>query len=320
MISIISFAILLGLFNSLDLCLTPKRKGAFTRQFISIITISIPAVYQAVLSTTSFDNNEFAKLWFNYFYLTYLLTILLTFSIILLFVYSPLNSKLKSSDRYHIFTFFDFLFNGYYSFKKEFDAQFILQNQAKIGVNPNEIHNELRDSIPRFIREIYSTVDNDDFEGYVGYVLFGFVQQFLSETDARFTLRQLNTVTNKMEAVFTTRSESLPGPIPLNKKNLINKSMKEGIPLLYSRNESEHFHTKNKSLKKGIYDDYVSYCILKTHDNKPFYSICLDVKGDRAVNRIHTLVDSNIFTLICNAIAERILNDINWSEYGNQKN
>lgn len=311
MTSVIALAILLGLLNSLDLCLTPKRKGAFTRQFISIITVSIPALYQAVLLTASLENNAFAKLWFDYFYSTYLLTILITFIITLIFVFKPLNKKLKSTDRYHVFTFFDFLFKGYYEFKKEYDSLFKEQNQAKIGLHPNEIHNDLKDSIPRFINEIYSTVEYNDFEGYLGYVLFGFVQQFLSETDARFTLRQLNPKTNKMEAVFTTRTDSTPGPIPLNKKKLITKSMKEGVPLIFSRNESEHYRTRNKSLEKGLYDDYVSYCILQTDDNKPFYSICLDVKGDTAVNRIHTLVDSNIFTLICNPIAERILIDLN---------
>jgi len=311
MISVIALAILLGLFNSLDLCLTTKRKGAYTRQFISIITVSIPALYQAVLTTANLENNVFAKLWFDYFYSTYLLTILITFTVAYLLVFRPLNNKLKSTDRYHVFTFLDFLFKGYYEFKKEYDSLFKEQNQAKIGVHHNEIHSDLRDSIPRFINEIYSTVDYNDFEGYLGYVLFGFVQQFLSETDARFTLRQLNPDTNKMEAVFTTRTDSMPGPIPLNKKNLINKSMREGVPIIFSRNESDHYQTKNKSLKKGFYDDYVSYCILQTDDNKPFYSICLDVKGDTAVNRIHALVDSNIFTLICNPIAERILIDLN---------
>ena len=273
--------------------------------------VSIPAIYQSVLKTTSLDNNSFANLWFDYFYVTYFISILLSFFITIFFIYRPLNKKLKSTDKYYIFTFFDFLFNGYNEFKKKFDKIYTEQNQAKIEVDTNEIHKNLQDSIPKFITEIFYTMDTEDFEGYIGYVLFGFVQQFLSETDARFTLRQLNPESNQMEAVFTTRSDTTPGPIPLHKKNLISKSMSAGTPLIYSRNESNHYSTKNKSLQKGLYDDYVSYCILKTDDDKPFFSICLDVKGDKAVNRIHTLVDSNIFTLICEPIAEKIYANLN---------
>ncbi len=206
------------------------------------------------------------------------------------------------------YTFFDFLFRGYKDFKKDFDE--LLSKHDKYGLE-KEVHYELKESIPKYISDIFSASEDEDFEGFIGFILLGFVHQFLSETDARFTLRQINEEQTKMETIFTTREDSIPGSIPINKKNLIKRSMNLGVPLLYSRNKDHHYNTRNKSLKRGIYDEYVSYCLLKTGDNKPYFSICLDVKGEIAVNRVRTLVDSNYFTLICNLIAERIYKELN---------
>ncbi|WP_394701069.1 hypothetical protein [uncultured Acetobacteroides sp.] len=213
----------------------------------------------------------------------------------------------NKSDR--LFTFFDFLYKGYYSFQSDLEATF---KEANVNTDKNEeslikIHQNLREDIIEFINEIYETIDDADIDGYIGYVLFGFVQKFLSECDARFTLRRLDSSQNKMVAIFSTREDIHPGDIDLRKKNLISLSLNLNKPVIYSENMKNHYKTSNNSIHKGKYEDYVSFCLLKTVDNKPFYSICLDVKGENAKKRMKAFVDSLVFDVICSAIALKFI-------------
>ena len=78
--------------------------------------------------------------------------------------------------------------------------------------------------------------------------------------------------------------------------------MRTKKPEIYSKNKQHHYDTR-KSLKEKKYDDYVSYCILSDEKkNIPLLSANLDVKGPRSVKRMRVLVESSIFTIICDTI------------------
>jgi hypothetical protein len=317
MVTIISLGIVFGAFFSFDLFFSAKRQGTFVRQLISLITVSIPAIYNAIFQTIKPTDNTFSELWFTYFYLSFVLTLFVFFFIALVLIYIPLMNKIERNKSEKLFTFFDFLYKGYSSFKNDLEKTF--EEDGKYRESKEDtiifIHNDLRPELIEFITETYETIEDSDIDGYLGYVLYGFVQRFMGECDARFTLRQLNSEKTKMITRFTTREDAMPGDIDISKKNMIKKSMELGKPLIYSENPTIHFKTTNNSIKKGVYEDYVSYCLLKTTDGKPYYSICLDVKGENAKKRMKAFVDSLIFDIICNAITLKILKNID-----NEKN
>lgn len=166
---------------------------------------------------------------------------------------------------------------------------------------------DMRDSVIDFVSEIYWAYDLEDHDliEFLTLVLTKFINNFIGINDARFTIRQYNDETDCMDTLITTRQDAIPGPIPLNKPNLITESAIQNKPLIYSENKHLHFNTSNNSIKKGVYQDYVSYCLLETNENKPIYSICLDVKNPTAINRMKALVHSLVFEIICVPIIEK---------------
>lgn len=179
-----------------------------------------------------------------------------------------------------------------------------------------EYQEDMRESVMNFISDLYWNYDLEEsgLKEYVILVLTKFIHQFIGINDARFTLRQYNPSTNSMESLISTRQDAIPGAIPMNCENLISESAKKDKPLIYSENKEFHFTSKNKSIDKGIYHDYVSYCLLETENNEPMFSICLDVKNQTPINRMKAMVHSLIFEIICIPIIEKILIEIDKTE------
>ena len=58
MITIISLGLVFGAVFSFDLFFSAKRQGTFVRQLITLITVSVPAIYNAVFQTSSFTSAD----------------------------------------------------------------------------------------------------------------------------------------------------------------------------------------------------------------------------------------------------------------------
>ena len=313
-LTIIILGAIFGLFFSFDLFISPKRNGTFIRQFVCIITTSIPAIYNAVFMEVSLEDNSFPYLWIKLFYPSFACVLLLSILISYIFIYNKLINQIEINKSNKLFTYLDFIYKGYHLFKKDLEDTFKEEHENRKIAKDTEISqtlNKLRIELVKYISDIYQTIDDADIDGYMGFVLYGFVRKFMGECDARFTIRQLDLETNKMYTVFTTKGELKPGDINIKKNNLITKSIKLGKPILYSENKKSHFKTINNSIAKGIYDDYVSYCLLKTEDGRPYYSICLDVKGEYAKQKLKVFVDSLVIEIICNAITLKLIKKIN---------
>lgn len=242
-----------------------------------------------------------------HFYLIVIVELVILTLIVWLNSYRPtVNNFYTVTSSVLKYNFLDFIQMGWKEFKAEIDRQ-ILQHQRKRNISISKVHYGNRKDIPDFInRMIISFNSTESSEEYSLIIMQNFVRKFLSENDARFTLRRYNESTKKMEAIITTNQEQCPSPIPVNRKSLITKSMQMEAPVIYSRNAEFHYNTK-KSIANKIYDDYVSYCLISDERKKiPILSICLDVKGDNTVDKMHYLVDTNIFAIICNTILYKI--------------
>ena len=128
-----------------------------------------------------------------------------------------------------------------------------VRNKTKINAS---IFKSLKNSLPKFVCDLNLTLvdqDNDyNLIDFSCYVLERFISTFLSHTDARFSIREYDHNTNSMVAVFSTRHDDLPSPIPLNRKNLISHSMKMHKPVIFSRNKKYHYDTKKKLKRKSF--------------------------------------------------------------------
>ena len=220
-------------------------------------------------------------------------------------VYKRAIKKIEEfDDKDEDLEFFNLLMNGYSEFKKKIreKREILEKKQEEYNKTYLKIHDELKDILPKFIVDIYSNMckKNNDFKTYSTYVMTKFINDFFSNSNARFTLRIIDKEKNAMVAAITTREER-PSNIPLNQTNMINCSLKEKKPLIYSENKQCHYET-NKSLKEKAFDDYVSYCI-EADGDVPVISLNLDVKGEDAVNRMKAFVKTNVFTIVCDAIA-----------------
>lgn len=305
MYSIISIAIILSFYTTLDLFLTKKKRGAFVRQGTIIFVNFLPAVLNALILI----EHDISKLWMKYFYPTYALGIIVVFILIILFIYMPLVSQFKRNKDAKSYTFLCLLFSGYKEFKNEIDIEKDKLRQLELSKEQSikNICDDLHEFVPSFIDNVYNILEETDLDGFIVSVLTEFVAKFFSESSARFTLRILDEKKKNMISMITTRDGTPPGPIKIKAKNMISESMKEARPLIYSRNQKNHFRTNRNSVMNGVFDDYVSSCIIKTADGKPCVSICLDVKGERAVTKMHALVDSLFFSTICTAIERKYI-------------
>lgn len=308
--AVISIAILFGLGTTLDLVNTFKRGWAITRFIGVIICTSIPAMYRAM--NFSSDIDEFSNIWLNYFYVTYLLSLIISIGGIYFFLCKPLINKVKRSNTDRVFSSFDLFLYGYKKFKEE--VSIIMKEcedkKTKAEKRMLQQYNDYGNVLPKYIVQVFMTLFRDlDSRAYIVYVLKEFISNFMGQCDARFTVRRMNEANKMMESYITTKDDYPPGGIDVTKPNLISKSLEEKMPLIYSRNKEYHYATSHNSVVKGKYDDYVSYCLVDSL-GKPVYSICLDVKGVQAVERMHSLVDSAFFLLICDAIKMKLKNEI----------
>jgi hypothetical protein len=205
---------------------------------------------------------------------------------------------------------------GYIEFKNE------IEQLKKDSTQDNElnnsdildVHKKLSTNLPLFIKEIYYAGCKEyKLEDYITFVMSKFVSIFFAENNARFTFRELNEETNSMVTEISTKVESRPSPIPLDKKNLITLSAEKGEPVIFSRNVDYHYDT-GKTIKNKVFNDYVTYCLMLTKEGKPYFSINLDVKEGEASENMKALVDSSIFTIVSNAIVLKIENNLEESE------
>lgn len=310
-VSIISIGILLGLFFSFDLCLMEKNKGAFVRYLLYMFTVTSPAVYNSIVSTKPLDISSFAYYWLKFFYPSFFVAIIIFSFFSYFFLFKKLQKRVNCLNLHIIITVLDFLYDGYKKFKENLEKIMAEEKEERKTIEEgvlNLSHN-LEDDIVNFVATIYETVEHNDIAGYVGYVLLDFINRFLGQTDARFTLRQLNLDKNVMEAKLTSRHDKVPGDIKLNEDNLIVESLQQGRPVLFSEKKGKHQRTKNDSLN-NIYDEYVSNCLVVTEDGRPYISISLDVKGENSVNRLRAFVNSAIFSIICEALSRNILSKL----------
>ena len=186
--------------------------------------------------------------------------------------------------------------NGYSEFKDNINKRLDLINKTYV-----KVHDDLTVRLPKFVLSIYSYMytKDDDFSKYATYVMQSFINEFFSNSNARFTLRIYDENKKEMITAITTRDVE-PTNIPLLKKNMISYSLEKNKPLIYSENKDYHYDT-NLSIQKKVFDDYVTYCI-EANNNTPIISVNLDVKGEEAVNRMKAFVKTNIFTIVCDAI------------------
>lgn len=294
MLDIIS-SFIVGLFLSvaflLDLFISKKTKGAFLRAFIYALSVALPTIY----------SGEFmSQIVYGFFIGSIIGVFLVYFG-----VYKKAIKKLENYDGDdENLEFFNLLMNGYDEFKKNIDKRLEVIKKEKEKYNKAyvKVHEELAERLPKFVLSIYSYkyAKDYDFSKYSTYVMQSFINEFFSNSNARFTLRIYDKEKSEMITSITTRDVE-PSNIPLLKKNMISYSLEKNKPLIYSENKEHHYDT-NCSIQKKVFDDYVTYCI--EADNKtPVISVNLDVKGEEAVNRMKAFVKTNIFTIVCDAIA-----------------
>jgi hypothetical protein len=310
-LSIITLAIILGAFFSLDLLFSKKEKGSFVRSLIVLLTVSVPAIYKGALLTEVTTEENWANLWMVFFYPTFCVVIVITFLVTYFCTYKPIVDKYNNINNLKILTFFDFIFNGYRQFKIELESysREIIKESENYKKGHLSVLASMDKDLRNFVHEIYLTLDSEtETDGYVTYFLSEFINVFFGKSNARFTFRKLSEDGKYMDAILTTSSQ-IPSRIPLGKRNLISQSAKMGIPLIYSKNKHFHHKTPNDSHGNSFYDDYVSYCLLENENGTPYISLSLDVKGEMAKKRMHALVDASIYQIICQLISIKILKD-----------
>ena len=313
MVSIVSLGILLGIITSLDISLAPKKKGAFTRQLVTVLTSSIPAIYTAILGKETM--NEFTETFFRFFYPTYLLTIIVSFVFLFFLIFKPAAKRIDLVKTTKFVTFLDFLFLGYQSFKERIE-QIREDNIFYSGFKSEELLdqiNELSGDTSEFIMEISRFMNTPiDFDGFALYIFERLTGIFFSETDIRLTLWMLNEENERLIPMISTREDILPGEIPIKERNLFTRSMELGRPLIYSENTNYHFNTKNRSIENGVYNDYSAYCLTYSKgDNRhiPFLCLSLDCRSESSIKRMHTLVKSGYLKIATDFISEKAIEE-----------
>jgi hypothetical protein len=314
----IFIGVIFGLAFSLDMIFSSKlgKRQFHIRIFVVVISVILPRTVGLFAKT---DDTVLAIL--TYTLPVFTIVVLLGFVISYVF-YRRLKNHYKSSIfSSEVITFADLMLKGYLVLKQD-----IIAGKQKDEERLNEsnktmfdIMGEISEPISKFIIEInklYTTVILKEMtvNGYIIFVLHNFIRKFLSESDARFTLRKLDAKNNRMVAEITTVSEK-PSSIPLNVPSMILQSMEQNKPLLFSENQDYHYDT-GKSIKDGKYNDYVSYCLVKEEKSKgnfiPIYSINLDVRSETSKKKLSALVHSHIFEIICEPIKVTLEKD--WNE------
>jgi hypothetical protein len=319
MLTVISVGIMFGFFLSLDLILAKKDKGYFKRSFIIVFTSTLPLLYGVFFENKNITTNIInLQIWNDYFYVIFISTLFISLILSYNISFKQMTKNLEYYKYGNLknYNFLDFIFMGYNEFKNEIEQ--LKRNATKDNELNNsdilDVHKKLSTNLPLFIKEIYDAGCKEfKLEDYITFVMSKFVSIFFAENNARFTFRELNEETNCMVTVLSTKIESKPSPIPLDKKNLITLSAEKGEPVIFSRNVDHHYDT-GKTIKNKIFNDYVAYCLMLTKEGKPYFSINLDVKEGEAAENMKALVDSSIFTIVSNAIVLKIENNLEESE------
>lgn len=296
----IALSLVISIGYSLDIFFAEKKKWFFTRSLVWLLS--------AVPVKTLFDG-----LQLSIFYVCLGLGLLLFIIMIKIwhhFYMQRISSKILKTDS---FEFWDLIYRGYGAFKKTIDTSI----KAKIEANKKEektfraLNKELKNTLPQYIQLIYNNIDKpQDAKAYCYFIMEAFVNTFLSKADARFTLREFDETTNSMVSFWSTVQDQLPAPIPLDKKNMIKRSIDIDGPAIYSNNKSYH-QKGNGSIECGKYDEYVSACLVKQKCGSPLFSVSIDVRGTKARQRLLALVDSNIFTIVCQAMTLKLQKELN---------
>ncbi|RWX48350.1 hypothetical protein VT99_11092 [Candidatus Electrothrix marina] len=299
--AIVSVSFVITMLFYLDIFLhTDKKKNWF---FVRAVFWLIPALFAK--NIIGEDNRDI-------FYISLLLSLVIFAAATRVWCCIFLNKERNKLFTDDTFTYFDLLHKGYPVFKLDVEKSI---NKQSIREKRNErgfvkLNKELKYDLPKFIAKIYLAIDSEaDAKSYCFTVMQDFTNKFLSSTDARFTLREYNEENNTMKAIWSTDKDRVPGEIPLDRKNMITRAVELDGPAVYSKNKS--FHAKgNGNIEKGLYIDYVTACLLKGEDNKPLFSVCLDVKNPKSKNRLLALVDSNVLQVIILAMQSKIQKDI----------
>jgi len=304
----ILIGIIIGLFVSLDFILVKKRTWyGFPLRGLSIsLILNIPQVINVLGSGQNLVLRLLCEA-LPYTLLTFITSIILGI-IVSYYFYNKLKTDYKDIFSREVITYMDLFHNGYGGLKenirqglsnaekkKEKDHKTLLKTMHYIG-----------DDVPEFLIEAYTlAITVKEPLSYTVTVLESFVSKFLSTSLARFTIREYNRETRTMVTLRTTKDE-VPSPIPIDKTNMITKSMEMKMPLIYSQNKKFHFDTGN-SVKERKYIDYVTYCLLTDASGKvPLFSVNLDVKDIETQKKMFAFVNTKIFQVVCEPIKIRL--------------
>ncbi|MBO5422264.1 MAG: hypothetical protein J6A06_00525 [Fibrobacteraceae bacterium] len=304
-VATIAISLIISLILVFDLIALPKNSKAIIRSFVYLVTVSVPALAKA----GNLDINNAT----NIFYIVFALSIIIAF---IGFYFGDFKKLLHCIEDQGLnglnYTFTDYLLMGRIELRKK------IEQNVFNGEHFKKVQNDLKQTslfnkkMASLISLAYLTMnDDDDYHNYCKRILSNFSTIFFGTSNSRFTLRKLSDNRKEMIADVCSDDSNSPSAIPIRGKSLIKLSKEQEKPVIYSRNKNHHYDTK-KSIKNKIFDDYVSYCLIKTPDKKcPAYSVCLEVKGKEAQNSMKNLVDSNIFTILCKAMEYKISSEIN---------
>lgn len=272
--------IILALFFLLDIYHSEKNKKGFIYRLIIIILTTIPLFIDSISGVDKYS-----------LYSSFFASLVIGTSLIYIYFFNI-------SRKYNL-QIMDCIFEGHVKINKKINKYKSNLKEEKVKYDESilKVHNVVKKNLPLFVNSMYrDSIEYDKFTDYVVYVFEDFIDTFFAKVHASFTLREIDDTKKNMIAIATTR-ESMPSNIPLNSNNLISFSAKDKEAKIYSRCKEKHFCT-NKSIKNGIYDDYVTYCLFTTKDGTPAMSINFDVAGEEAVNKMRALVDTSIFDII----------------------
>ena len=297
----LSLGILFGTLGAIDLVLFKIKNTTSLLKYGLFLTIPVftSLVYPIIAEWVSGDAQQVNL---QYLYVSFLFTATLVLGIIYFSIYLPMMRRHPLST----FDYLDYIKLGHSEYKEALRNEPVRHENILININKNT---------PKYVDGIYlllSDVDDEfdlKFEEILVFSLFTFIEMFLDNNHSRFTIRVLNEKTLTMETIKTTRDDSPPGDIVLSERNSISRSMNEGKPILYSRNKDEHQSTVQNSLHKGIYDEYVSYCLMTKEINGehyPLFNVCIDVKGKELSEKLSVLIDQPVFKIMCERLSEKL--------------
>ena len=277
----------------------------FLRTIVYVLVVTGPTIYKAI---TDSGNTEVVEAWNTNFYVPFAVSFFVFFALAYLTIFKHLTRTLERYDGASTYTLLDLFIMGYTSLRKEIEDK-RHKIESKRSQTQARVFKDIGEALERYMKDIHlALLDESDkysVDDFIVLVINGLITNVFSHNDARFTLREYNPEKDSMVARYSTSIGKLPGDIPLNKENMILFSMRQGRPVIFSNSKEHHFVTDkgtDSNDKHNGYRNYVSYCIFQDK-GKPKLSVNLDVKTKAAEDKMFALVDSSIFTIICQTIA-----------------